>query len=461
MYYKLSPQILLRGWNGIKYAIYNTKLKNVQGLSDRQFELLSMCNGIINLENIFISKNHRALINDMVDCGIIYECKYGDQIDDNQFYKYYDNKFIRSAHWSITGKCNYKCKHCFMSAPNAKFGEINTADCIKIIDGLYDCGVMQVSLTGGEPFVRKDFFDIVDYILSKGIHISQVYTNGSFITDKLLDEFCKRGIKPEFSLSFDGVGYHDWMRGIKGAEEKAVRALSLLNKMGFPTSVEMSLNKMNIDSIEDTVNLLSSLNVSGLKISPTEESGLWKNEKGKYTLTTEELYKAFLSYIPVYLNAGSPISILLGGFFGCEKGSKNYVVPCMKYDGTDAMKCKYICGCSRFNVYISAGGRLLPCIPMSGFDMESTMPDVLEIGFKNAINDNHYSQLTQTTLGEFLARNDKCNNCEYSLMCGGGCRAEAIITSGDYWGCDKSICLLFKGGYLKMIEDAVNSSNSV
>ena len=63
---------------------------------------------------------------------------------------------------SITGRCNYRCKHCYLSAPSAKLGELPHETMLEIIEQLAACGVQQVSLTGGEPLVRGDWWQLVD-----------------------------------------------------------------------------------------------------------------------------------------------------------------------------------------------------------------------------------------------------------------------------------------------------------
>ena len=103
--------------------------------------------------------------------GIIEQCPPGQDLSDNQKYRKYPARYIRQAHWSITGRCNYKCKHCFMSAPSAKFSEMTHSQIMDIVNQLADCGVINVSLTGGEPLVRSDFLEIVDALLERGIHI--------------------------------------------------------------------------------------------------------------------------------------------------------------------------------------------------------------------------------------------------------------------------------------------------
>lgn len=82
-----------------------------------------------------------------------------------------------------------------------------------------------MNLTGGEPMVRRDFWELVDEIRRRNILIPTLYSNGLLITDAFLDELEKRGLRPNLQFSFDGVGYHDWMRGIPGAEKVVLDAI--------------------------------------------------------------------------------------------------------------------------------------------------------------------------------------------------------------------------------------------
>lgn len=80
-------------------------------------------------------------------------------ISKEQKYKKYDSRFIKKVHWSMTGRCNYKCRHCLISAPHAKLGELSHDECMKIIRELASCGIRQLSVTGGEPLARADFLN--------------------------------------------------------------------------------------------------------------------------------------------------------------------------------------------------------------------------------------------------------------------------------------------------------------
>ena len=91
-------------------------------------------------------------------------------------------------------------------------------------------------------------------LLQRGIRITTIYSNGKLVTDKLLDELEQRGIYPEFNMSFDGVGHHDWLRGIPGAEEAVKEAFVRCRKRGFPTAAEMCIHEDNKHTLRESVN---------------------------------------------------------------------------------------------------------------------------------------------------------------------------------------------------------------
>lgn len=226
-----------RGWRKLPYAVVETGVSRPLFISAREMEALKLCNGLIDTSLPLIPKEIRDLLSQMEKRGLIAPCQRGDMIRPEQAYKLYPARYIRTAHWSITGHCNYPCKHCYMSAPNAKFGELSHETMMAMVQQLIDCGVMEVSLTGGEPLVRKDFMEIVDALLRGGIRITTIYSNGKLVTDRLPDQLVARGIHPEFNMSYDGVdGWHDWMRGIPGAGKIVEEAFERCKKKGFPIS---------------------------------------------------------------------------------------------------------------------------------------------------------------------------------------------------------------------------------
>ena len=125
MFYKLKSRFLLRGWQKLPYAVADDVTKRTQFIQKKAFDALQLCDGKIDLSLPLISQEIRDIIPVLVNDGVIEECAKGDTIEPRQAYHLYPARYIRTAHWSITGHCNYRCKHCYMSAPDAKFGELS------------------------------------------------------------------------------------------------------------------------------------------------------------------------------------------------------------------------------------------------------------------------------------------------------------------------------------------------
>ncbi len=456
MFYKLSPELSLRGWDKLPYAVVKKGIAQPEFISAEQFKVLDLCNGAIDVDAVLIDKQQKQFLQQLTEQKIVVSSDTQDKILPKQEYHKYPARYIQMAHWSITGKCNYRCKHCYMSAPDAKYGELSHEECIKIIDEFAECGVRNISITGGEPLVRKDFWQLVDYMLEKELNIPIIYSNGKLVTDELLDEFEKRGIYPEFNMSFDGVGWHDWLRGIDGAEKYAVDAFTRCHKRGFPTGAEMCLHQKNKHTLRESVNLLAKLGCEHLKTNPVADVGAWLLHSENNSLTLPELYELYLDYIPHYFKDGAPLDIMLGGFFMGEKGSNKYIIPSKKFADDCNPDGVCICGHARLVMYISADGHALPCMALSGMDIQDKFPNVTETGLQKALTDSFYMDTINITLKDYLDENSECAECAHRHICGGGCRASALQGSVNYYSKDPATCLFFKGGYEQKIEDCLN-----
>lgn len=184
MFYKLHEKLLLRGWQKLPNAVVDKGVSWPLFITAKEMEALKLCNGLIDVDLPLVPGELRELIRRAEKQGWVAPCGRGDDIRQDQACKLYPARYIRTAHWSITGHCNYRCKHCCMSAPDAKCIVLSHEQIMPIVDQLIVCGVMEVSLTGGEPLVRKDFMEIVDALPAGGI-------------------------RPEFNMSCDGVS--GWM----------------------------------------------------------------------------------------------------------------------------------------------------------------------------------------------------------------------------------------------------------
>ncbi len=459
MYYLLDGQYSLRGFQKLPYCLVKRPKNKLCFLNAKTFEAVSLCDGSIDLSLPVITGETRTIVDELEKMGIVHPCEPGAALREGQEYRKYENRYIRTAHWSVTGKCNYRCKHCYMSAPEAKLGELPHETVMDIAAQIADCGIAEVSLTGGEPLVRSDFLEIVDALISRGVQISQIYSNGKLVTAPLLAALDRRGIHPEFNMSYDGdEGWHDWLRGMSGAEEAVLRAFDLCHEMGFPTGAETCLHKGNLHLLRQSMNTLAAHHCRHVKTNPISDTELWSQYEADYSISLEELYDAYLDYIPAFFEDGMPITVMLGGFFQCRSGSVEWSIPSVKGGGKPCENA-VICGHARQTLYLSPEGRMLPCMPLSAQPIQQNYPKATEGGLARGLSDSSYMQLISTTLAEYLQQNAECASCEYRWECAGGCRASALQSSPDnIMGPDRAVCQLFYGGYRQKIEKAAQQA---
>ena len=456
MFYKLHEKLLLRGWQKLPYAVVEKGISRPFFISAREMQALQLCTGRIDTSLPLGLQEIRDLLAEFEKKGFITRCERGDAIRPEQEYKQFPSRYIRTAHWSITGHCNYRCKHCYMSAPDAKFGQLSHEQVMNIVQQLIDCGVMEVSLTGGEPLVRKDFMEIVDALLAGGIRITTIYSNGKLVTDQLLDDLDKRGIHPEFNMSFDGVeGWHDWLRGIPGAQQLVEEAFRRCREKGFPTGAEMCIHHGNKHLLRETVLRLKEFGCRSLKTNPISNVGAWKEGGYGESISIDELYQIYLDYIPHYFEDGMPLAVQLGGFFSATpKEPQKYDIPAMKNCKNPDATC--VCGHARMVMYISAEGRVLPCMALSGMEIQHEFPLLLEKGLASCLTDSRYMRLIDTRATEVLAHNRECSSCPHAMQCIAGCRASALETNPqDILAPDLATCIIFKGGWVERIRETM------
>ena len=452
--YLLDPRFALRGWKLLPFAIQYRHMPKTEFFTEDVFMLMAVCDGLHDIVWDDLSDKERSYYDRWEKAHFIRRAAPGERLLPYQEYRYYDARFKQSVHWSITGKCNYKCRHCFMSAPKGAQGEPTWEQLMTMLDAFERCGVSTVDLTGGEPMVRSDFWDLVDEIKKRDLMISTIYSNGLLVTDEFLDKLEERGIKPAIQFSFDGVGHHDWMRGVPGAEKIAIDAIKRCRKRDITVSASMVVCKESIGSIRETVNLLASLGVRHLKIGAASPQGEWLNEP-EHFLSRAEVFQAFLDYIPHYFEDGKPISIGMEGFFSYDLPDDCFSI--FEKNVPDELLSKVqMCGHVRKEMYVSPQGNILPCMSMVGSPIEDQFPNMLETPLEVLLDkDSLYMDITSFTIEDYMKHNPECRECEYSNACCGGCRAIAVRDHPtDYLSVDLDVCEYYKGGW-KAKKDAL------
>ena len=446
MRYVLDEAYYLCGWNKLPFAMMHRPSGTATFFRRKQYDLLFKFSGKTDIDRTGLDEEENKMIDEMLKRGIIHEAAGGETRD--LYYTTYKGMFKRDVQWSVTGRCNYRCRHCFQSAPEGVLGEPTLEQCFDVIRQFDKCGIRQVAITGGEPLIRPDFFEILDELRRHDIIVTTLYSNGRLVTQELLDGLKERGMHPAFQISFDGVGFHDWMRGVDGAEEIALNAMRLLKQNGFRFASAMCLCRENAGSIRDTVNALAATGCAHLKIQCAMPQGEWRDQSEHY-LTTAETMQVYLDYLPQFKEDGCPISIQMEGFFGYEKETDTYSVVCDRDVRDDAVGRVPPCGVISSSLYIGPNGAVTPCMSMCGAEIEKQFPNLFETPLEEILYKSSYTEMTDKKADYILDHNEKCHGCAYRGRCCGGCRAMGTgQNGGDYFALDPVSCEMFLGGWV-------------
>lgn len=454
MYYCLKDDILLRGWEKLPTGIVQKGTGRLGFVQPEIYHAIKDMGSLLFENSPLITSEQKKGLEEMVKAGIMEKCDSPKPLSEEQQYKRYNNRLLQSIHWSITGNCNCRCLHCYMSAPTGEIGEPTLEECLNIADQMGAAGVLNVSLTGGEALVRRDFFDIVDRLLENGIHISTIMSNGLMVNENLLKKFEDRGIHPEFNMSFDGIGIHDWLRGIPGVEKAVIRAFELCREHGFPTGAEYCLHKDNLDVFRESVKLLGDLGCKTLKVNRIRDEGEGVNIRD-YMITMEQELEFYLDYIPQFYEDGEPLRLMLSGTF-MNVGEKKAIIPNAKRLEKNDCDNYCLCGHARNYMYITPDGFIVPCIVMGSVENgRSHFPSIHDMTLVEALNDSSYMDFIDTRLRTYFEKHKDCAECEYRNRCAGGCRGIAAMT-GDIMDKDLDSCVFFKQGWYDKVCKALD-----
>ena len=455
MYYRLTEDIALRKWRYVERAFYFKYVDHALGISKEDFELLLLCDGQHDLE-----LNER--IKYFLELNYIEECQKGEEPCEWSKLKEYDNLYIPRMNLMITGKCNLNCLHCFNAKDNAPLNsELSYEEILNILDQAKDVGIFAFTITGGEPLVHKHFLDIVRAIYERDMFIFELNTNGILITQAMLDEFKSIGCDPLIKISFDGVGYHNWMRQNPKAEDRTIEAIKLCVKNGFKVKAQTQVHRKNYECMMETAELLNSIGVSEMRIIRTTEAPRWEANSPQTSLSIPEYYEKMLEFSKAYIKSNMQMTIDIWQLIRIYPAAKSYdLVPiscCPKDFNIRIPMCKG----NRGMVAVSSSADVVPCLQMSGYFMEYDMPreNLRKTPLKEVVSSSEYTRLATATLFNLILNNDKCSNCKYFKVCTGGCPALGLLTSGDshnYFHEDLTKCYFFENGWYEKIIEALS-----
>jgi Fe-coproporphyrin III synthase len=159
--------------------------------------------------------------------------------------------------WNTTKRCNLKCVHCYAQAKSEDYKgkELSTEEGKQLIDDLAQFGVPVILFSGGEPLLREDLAELIDYAVKKGMR-AVISTNGTLITKEKARIFSQLNLS-YIGVSLDGIGsVNDAFRGVGGAFDRAVAGIRNAKEAGIKVGLRFTINKRNIDEIPKIFDLI-------------------------------------------------------------------------------------------------------------------------------------------------------------------------------------------------------------
>lgn len=166
--------------------------------------------------------------------------------------------------WYITNACDLNCAHCFIDKKSHITDELSTEEAKLLIDQMHDVKVFKLGITGGEPLLREDLFEILNYATSKGIGTT-ISTNGSNVDLSIAKKLKLSEVK-FVQVSLDGASSHshDKMRGKEGSFKAAIKCIKNLRKVGIKVHLNTVLTKLNVAELLEIADLAIRLEVNEL-----------------------------------------------------------------------------------------------------------------------------------------------------------------------------------------------------
>lgn len=330
---------------------------------------------------------------------------------------------LRLVAWEMTRACNLNCIHCRAGAcPEADPNQLSTEEGISLIDGIRSVGTPILIMTGGEPLLRPDFFDLAKYAVKAGLR-AVVATNGVLVNDSIARELAKVGI-PRASISLDGAsaGDHDNFRKIPGAFNASLKGVEALRMAGVGVQINTTLTKRNRLQLPQIMKLAEEIGAVAFHVFLLVPTGRARDMSGEemgpkeYEETLQEFYNLGRnSKLETKATCAPQYYRIMR-----QQAVKDGIAVDEVNFGLNARTRGCLGGLSF--CFVSHIGELQPC---GYFDVQA-----------GSVRETAFSELWQNAglfkdLRTFSMLEGKCGKCDYLRFCG-GCRARAYELSGSY-----------------------------
>ncbi len=182
--------------------------------------------------------------------------------------------------WNLLRRCNLTCKHCYATSADSEFrNELDTTEALGVIDQLHEAGVRVLILSGGEPLLRDDIFQLADYASDKGFYVA-LSTNGTLIDEQNIERIAAADFD-YVGISIDGLeAVHDEWRQLKGSFAASMHAIDLCRARGIRVGLRTTLTQHNYPQLPALLELMRAHDVQKFYLSHLNYSGRGKRSRG-------------------------------------------------------------------------------------------------------------------------------------------------------------------------------------
>ncbi|HEY7364682.1 MAG TPA: radical SAM protein [Methylomirabilota bacterium] len=337
-----------------------------------------------------------------------------------------------SVSWNLTQRCNLECAHCYMSAFAGADtrDELTTAECRRVIDEIAQVNPnVFLILTGGEPLLRRDLWEIAAYAAEKRF-TTVLGTNGVLLREREAALMRAHGVLgASISLDSTDAARHDAFRHLPGAWQGAVRATRTLRDADLDFSLHMSVTDWNVREVPAMIDLARELGARVLNFFFLVRTGRGRDLSD----IDASAYERILTHLATAQGVGSaerfedPWSLPVGradGLLIRAKCAPHFRRILWQLNPESPLLKNYAhgsCPAGKYYCRITPQGDVTPCpyMPVAAGNLRRT--SFAQLWREAPV----FADLREPALG------GRCGACEFAKVCG-GCRCRAYATSGDY-----------------------------
>lgn len=441
-----SRFVSLTKWYSLKGSIteqflFNLCTREKFVLDAEQYSFLRLCNGERPLSEIlseYDSDSQKIALEFLENLQRIEAICFTAKKNPREFPDLVKDPQLQSIHFELTSRCNMKCLHCYQESYLGQSKDLTFEEIRKLVREMRELQVEKVGISGGEPFMRSDLFEIIKLMEDNEIAISSILTNGLLLAEKIIEKL--RKCQGEFSLfvSLDGIGPEAMrLRGFTKAQcksvfERLIRNIQTAVKAGIPIMINTVVTRDNIDTLSQMYDWLKEMGVIGWRIALPKVAGAFRKHQMIFAVPREKVFKEYYKIIKRHLETEdwrtNTFRLQIEHFFRLEVFENLQLLP------STAFVCDY--EGKRQSCCIKPNGDVTPC-PLY---LDLVVGNVR----KQSLKEIWYSKTMQEIKNIRICYVKECQPCSLNPLCATGCRANAVFLHGSKDARDDDACAAVK-----------------